>query len=140
MVAFNKTSASKSDAEFEIGLGHFNGNGEAVVPGITADAAADCFDRIGDLFGGARLRAFEQHLRHQSRDAIGLRRFRQQTAAENRRHRDKRQPRIFANQNAQAIRQLEFLNFSGRNRFRAFCFRAERAFRIQRSDGEIITR
>ena len=48
---------------------------EAVVAGIAPDVAADGFDRVGNLLGRARGRAFEQRLRHQTRDAVGLRRL-----------------------------------------------------------------
>ena len=46
------------------------------------------------------------------RDAVGLRRFRQQPAAKNRRHGNQRQPRIFAHQQAQAIREFDLLHLA----------------------------
>ena len=48
------------------------------------------------------------------RDAVGGRRFGQKTAAEDGGDRDQRQPRIFAHEKAQAIRQLDLLDLARR--------------------------
>ena len=107
-------------AQFQIGLSDIERDAETVVAGVAADAAADGLDRVGDLFGGARLRAFQEHLRHQARDAVCLRRLGQKSAAKNRRHRDQRQPRIFPNEKAQSIRELDLLDLPRGDRLGRF--------------------
>ena len=46
------------------------------------------------------------------RDAVGLARLGEQSTAKHGRHRDERQPSIFANEQAQAIRQLDLLDLA----------------------------
>ncbi len=91
------------DAQFYIGFRDFDRKIEAVVAGIARNRAADRFNLVCNLFCGPRFGSFEQHFRHQTRDAISLRRFGEETAAENGPHRYQWQPPIFANEKAQAI-------------------------------------
>ena len=100
-------------------------NAKTVVARIARNRTAHGFNLITDLFSRACFCAFEQRLRHQSRDAVRLWRFRQQSAAKNCAYRNERQTCIFAHQNAQAIRKIEFLDLARRDRLRGFRFRGE---------------
>ena len=90
-------------AQFHIGLHDVDRHAEAVVTGVTRNRTADCFDLVGDLLGSARLRSLQQHLRHQTRDAICLRCLGEKTAAKNCAHSDEWQPGIFAHQHSQSV-------------------------------------
>ena len=105
-------SPSTSAPSPQIGLGDLERNVEAVIARIAPDAAADGLDRVGNLLGGAGFGALHQHLGHQAGQAARRPRLGEQTAAENSDHRDKRQPRIFAHQQTQAIREFELLDLA----------------------------
>ena len=104
MVALSNTSESNSTPSFTSGLVTSTRNVEAIVAGVARNRATDCFDLVCNLFRGARFGSFQQHLRHQARDAVCLRRFGEKAAAKNGAHRNQRQPRIFAHQKPQSIR------------------------------------
>ncbi len=128
MVALSNTSDSSLDSEFQIRLRDMQRNAETVVARFTANEATHRFDFIRDLFRCAIFCAFQQRLRHQTRDPVGLRSLRKQSAAENCHHRDERQTRIFAHQNPQSILELELLNFCRGRRFHLLAFRGQRPF------------
>ena len=130
--------AEQFDTGFQVRLHHVNADAHAVVARVARDRSADGFDLIRNLFRGARFCSLEQCARSQTGDSICFNSLRQQPAPKNCAHRNQRQARIFAHEQTQTVRELEFLNRRRRRRFRDFLFRAERTLRIQRRDREIL--
>ncbi len=122
----------------EIGLHDPRGNVDAIVAGIAADDAAHLFDLVGDLAGGARLRALEQHLGKQAREAVVRGGLRQQSGLEGDVEGNQRQAVVFPHEQTQAIGQLEFLDFARGHRSVGIFGRSQGARRIQRNDGEVL--
>ena len=92
-----------------------NADTHAVVASVARDRAADGFDLIGDLLGGARLGSFEQNASGQTSNPIRLRSFGEQSAAKKGAHRNQRQTWIFAHDQTQTVGKLKFLNFGDRS-------------------------
>ena len=83
-------------AQFQIGFGDVDRDTQAIVASVTRNRAADRFDLVCNLFRGARFGSFQQHLRHQTGDPVGLRGLCEKTAPKNGAYGDQRQTRIFA--------------------------------------------
>ena len=104
MVALSNTSESKSTPSFKSGFMTSTDTPKLLLPDVARNGTAYRFDLVGDLLSGARLGSFQQHFRHQMRDAVVLRIFSKKTAAKNSAHRHEWQARIFANQKTQSVR------------------------------------
>ncbi len=101
------------NAQFQIGLRDMDRKAATVIARVTANRTPDSFDLIRDLLRCPRFRSFEQRFGHQSRDAVGLRRFSEQSASEHGAYRDQRQARVFAHENSQAVGKFELLDLAG---------------------------
>ena len=84
------------------------GDGERIRAGRTADGAADAVDLIGDLLGSAGLRAFIQQRGDGFGEAGHIRRIEFGARLEREAERHQREPRIFDQDHAEAVRQLGF--------------------------------
>ena len=124
--------------EIEILIHHVRRNAEAVVARHVADVAADRFNGVGDLVGGAGLRSLQQHPRGELGDAVVGVGLGDDAAFHQRAEIDERQLVIFAHEQTQAVRQFELLNLDpGFGGFLSLglglC-----AFRIERGDRQIV--
>ena len=83
-----------------------------MVAAVTVDVAADGFNFRGNFFRASVCRAFEQHLGEQLRDAVVVGGFGQHAALERRAKFHKGQAMILFHEQAQAIGQFKFLDWT----------------------------
>ena len=94
----------------KIAAQHLHIHAKAVVAAIAVNVAADGFDFARDIPGITTFRAFKQHLGGKFRDAVVLRIFRKNAALECGSKFDEWQAMIFLHEQAQTVRQFNFLN------------------------------
>lgn len=113
-----------------------DGKDERVIAGGLVDGAAFVFEGIGDLFGRAREGALREEFGHEARDTAILWRLGEVARAESRRDGDEREAFILADEDAEAIGQLHFLDRRLRGACRSIVLLGERADGVEGSDGD----
>ena len=121
--------------EVEVVAHRVRSDAEAVIAGERIDGATDIFDVIGDLLGSASFGAFQQHSRHEFGNAIVTGSFSKHAAFAEDTKVDKRQFVVFPDEQAQAVRQIEFLNFNSAVSAGCHFWFDVRAGRVERGDG-----